>query len=455
MERLAVAGGAPYDPIEGAIHMARYALALPFVQGRHVLDVACGEGYGAWALLQAGAARIEAVDFSDEAIGKAKITFKNANLKFQVADAETIDGIFPQLTFDVVISCETIEHLHDPVRFLRAIRKIAKADAVIVITCPNDHWYYSEHDGNPYHQRKFTFEEFKALTQAELGASVSWHLGSASFGFATLPHGCSDQNITGPASRLPTVSGSVVVPAEIRVPGAEREPTPETCSYFVGVWNAPLERVGGGAHHTISMDVYRDLMANFAMHREMKQLKRVEAELRIVGVQAAALRKESEILARSVADLKSQRDRLQNDRDILAQNAAELMRQSRSLADELEVAGAEKSGLNRSIQELQRAFKWGEERINSLDEALVWHVQRVQTLEGERDTAQEELQRNRTFSDARVQVLESERDAALARVGCWKNIKRSMIELTPRPLQSLARSFYDKFVRRCRTGLSG
>lgn len=35
-------------------HIARYRFAKDFVSGKRVLDIACGEGYGAAALVKAG-----------------------------------------------------------------------------------------------------------------------------------------------------------------------------------------------------------------------------------------------------------------------------------------------------------------------------------------------------------------------------------------------------------------
>src|SRR5579864_1905821 len=47
-------------------HVYRYAFACRFVRGKRVLDIACGEGYGAAALMKAGATRVVGVDISEE-----------------------------------------------------------------------------------------------------------------------------------------------------------------------------------------------------------------------------------------------------------------------------------------------------------------------------------------------------------------------------------------------------
>ncbi len=40
-------------------HVGRYRFAKDFVRGQRVLDIACGEGYGAAALAKAGAATMD------------------------------------------------------------------------------------------------------------------------------------------------------------------------------------------------------------------------------------------------------------------------------------------------------------------------------------------------------------------------------------------------------------
>ena len=52
-------------------HIHRYAFAQAFVQGRRVLDAACGEGYGS-ALLAGCADSVVGVDISEEAVGHAR-----------------------------------------------------------------------------------------------------------------------------------------------------------------------------------------------------------------------------------------------------------------------------------------------------------------------------------------------------------------------------------------------
>src|SRR5689334_23550842 len=91
-------------------HLHRYLFALGYCVGRRVVDVACGEGYGA-AFLGSFAAEVVGVDKSAEAIEHALNAYPSGNVDFHVADAASVpveDGYA-----DVVVSFETIEHLKD------------------------------------------------------------------------------------------------------------------------------------------------------------------------------------------------------------------------------------------------------------------------------------------------------------------------------------------------------
>jgi 2-polyprenyl-3-methyl-5-hydroxy-6-metoxy-1,4-benzoquinol methylase len=52
-------------------HWHRYHFAARWCEGKRVLDVACGEGYGS-ALLARGASRVTGVDISPEAVAHAQ-----------------------------------------------------------------------------------------------------------------------------------------------------------------------------------------------------------------------------------------------------------------------------------------------------------------------------------------------------------------------------------------------
>jgi hypothetical protein len=126
--------------------------------------------------------------------------------------------------------------VHDPKAFLSAIRAVSAPNASIIISCPNDNWYYpDDKTSNPFHVRKYSFQDFKTLSEDVLGKATSWRLGSLTAGFASVGL---DQNLIVPDGadqtamlRIRDIESAMIVPGE-----AVSSPTIENCSFFVGIW---------------------------------------------------------------------------------------------------------------------------------------------------------------------------------------------------------------------------
>src|SRR5271169_1956163 len=87
-------------------HVARYRFAKDFVRGKRILDIACGEGYGAAALAKAGATSVIGVDISPDICQHAQHKF---GLDARPGDAHAIP--VQDRSIDLVVSFETIEHV--------------------------------------------------------------------------------------------------------------------------------------------------------------------------------------------------------------------------------------------------------------------------------------------------------------------------------------------------------
>ena len=94
-------------------HVYRYNFASSFVKGKRVLDIACGEGYGAAALQRAGATHVIGVDVSEDVCVHAH---RKYGLDARLGSAEQIP--LTDKSVEVIVSFETIEHVADPYRFL-------------------------------------------------------------------------------------------------------------------------------------------------------------------------------------------------------------------------------------------------------------------------------------------------------------------------------------------------
>lgn len=185
MERLDFSEGTKYNAIEASIHLNRYLSAKKFVVGKKVLDIACGEGYGSYLMKQWGAKEVTGVDISEEALAVAKEKFSCGGIIYINHTAEELP--FENDCFDVVVSYETVEHLDYPEKFLAEIKRVAKKEATIIISCPNDPYYYkNDFVSNPYHKRKYTWFDFSELSRKYLGDDVEWYFGFAINGFITI-----------------------------------------------------------------------------------------------------------------------------------------------------------------------------------------------------------------------------------------------------------------------------
>jgi len=144
-------------------HLARYEFALQYIHNKKVLDIGCGTGYGV-DLIASKASEVIGVDICEEAINYAKQQCKQKNIKFYVGNAENLDFL-EDGQFDVIISFEVIEHIPDYLQYLKEVRRLLKADGILIISTPNKKYHspHSEKPVNPWHITEFWLDDFKAL----------------------------------------------------------------------------------------------------------------------------------------------------------------------------------------------------------------------------------------------------------------------------------------------------
>jgi ubiquinone/menaquinone biosynthesis C-methylase UbiE len=108
------------------------------VAGLHVLEVACGRGGFASELARTGAC-VTGCDFSFVAVSVAETKVRAADKRppvtFLQGDAQNLP--FADDSFDLVISCETIEHLPDASKALREMFRVSRPGGKLLLTTPN------------------------------------------------------------------------------------------------------------------------------------------------------------------------------------------------------------------------------------------------------------------------------------------------------------------------------
>ena len=147
-------------------HLVVYEWIAPRVAGRRVVDMACGEGYGA-DLLARHARSVTGVDANPDAHEHARLRYARPNLRFVRAMVETHAE-----PCDAVVCLQTIEHLHDPGAVLEHFATMLAPGGVAYVSTPNVLTLAppgAERSGNPWHLREYRAEEFRALCLARFG----------------------------------------------------------------------------------------------------------------------------------------------------------------------------------------------------------------------------------------------------------------------------------------------
>lgn len=102
--------------------------------GMAVLDVGCGPGTitADLAELVSPGGRVTAVDAAEEVLVRARAHAAErgvTNVEFAVADVHALD--FPDDSFDVVHAHQVLQHVGDPVRALREMRRVCRPGGIV------------------------------------------------------------------------------------------------------------------------------------------------------------------------------------------------------------------------------------------------------------------------------------------------------------------------------------
>jgi predicted RNA methylase len=133
-------------------HLRRYGALRRFCYG-HVLDFACGCGYGTYMLSgNPDVTKITGIDIDAEAIQWAKKEFTAPKIEFLQADVQQITG-----TFDTLVCLETIEHIKDTSIIPKMVERCSIDN--LIVTYPDKK---STHF-NPFHFHDFVMQDIVDL----------------------------------------------------------------------------------------------------------------------------------------------------------------------------------------------------------------------------------------------------------------------------------------------------
>lgn len=133
------------NPVERRIfHIDRYQFAASKLKEIYgdtkklfIVDAACGTGYGSDILKKLNPNKIIGVDICLKTVEYAQKKYGTQDCIFNVCDVVEMNVIKPR-TVDAIVSFETIEHLEQPIAFLRNVKRVLKNKGYLIISTPNN-----------------------------------------------------------------------------------------------------------------------------------------------------------------------------------------------------------------------------------------------------------------------------------------------------------------------------
>ena len=116
------------------MHLRAYDEAVTHAAGRDVLDVGCNTGYGTLRFVPV-AKRVVGVDVSPRAIDAARERAPGGRPEFVLTGG--FDLPFPDGSFDLVTSFQVLEHVPDPIAFLRELARVTGPGGTVILATPN------------------------------------------------------------------------------------------------------------------------------------------------------------------------------------------------------------------------------------------------------------------------------------------------------------------------------
>ena len=140
----------------------RYYFAVRYSNGKKVLDLGCGLGFGSH-ILRRNAEVVFGIDISESSISFSSNSYSDSNLFFLLGDGSNLP--FPDNYFDMITCFEVIEHIDDHDNFLNECKRVLNSKGLFLCSTPNKRFHsgYWNKPLNPFHNQEFNMEDFYKL----------------------------------------------------------------------------------------------------------------------------------------------------------------------------------------------------------------------------------------------------------------------------------------------------
>ncbi|MCL2074838.1 MAG: methyltransferase domain-containing protein [Betaproteobacteria bacterium] len=174
-------------------HIKRYRFLFDFIIPGRTLECASGAGYGAVMLSSLdNVEEYHGVDLSEIAVAYAKAGTWNDKLNFHAIDLAQ----FAPLSFENVISFETMEHVPNPYRFIELLIDRMSPDGRLFISLPDETGHGSHI--NPYHLSNWNYKRLMNFLEQYFEDITVFSQKYKSFGETTFEaYGIADHGLVG------------------------------------------------------------------------------------------------------------------------------------------------------------------------------------------------------------------------------------------------------------------
>lgn len=143
-------------------HAKRYGFASQFCDGKDVVDIASGTGYGS-RILSRKADSVVAVDLEAAPLAYGRLTFDRDNIRRVNADMRSIP--LAENSADTAVCFEAIEHITEHRAFLEEAARVVRPNGTFIVSTPNLDIYGTPEFDNPYHVGMLDKETFTRLLE--------------------------------------------------------------------------------------------------------------------------------------------------------------------------------------------------------------------------------------------------------------------------------------------------